>query len=191
MGSINCRKTAEPWNSSVCDGCLRLLPADRAGSNQALQLLADLYGRIVIPTEVYEEIVVAGRGLPGAEKVRRADWIHARAVPSASDPSPSKASRGLELEREARSCSLRPCLPICCQWMSGERGALRKLPVFLLSAASVSWKPAPVPEESPTCASPMSIFLSRASVSIWDCFVTAWQGLDCRNCSGARGIEWV
>lgn len=50
-----------------------------------LQLLADFYGRIVIPTEVYEEIVVAGRGLPGAEEVRRADWIQALAVPSSSD----------------------------------------------------------------------------------------------------------
>lgn len=40
-----------------------------------LDLLSSLFGRIVIPSAVYEEVVVAGAGLPGAEQVRRARWL--------------------------------------------------------------------------------------------------------------------
>ena len=37
-----------------------------------LNLLASLYERIVIPTEVHHEVAVVGRGLPGSEQVRSA-----------------------------------------------------------------------------------------------------------------------
>ncbi len=40
-----------------------------------LALLQAVYGELVIPQAVWEEIVVAGAGQPGAEEVRRADWI--------------------------------------------------------------------------------------------------------------------
>lgn len=60
-----------------------------------LQLLSDFYGQILIPTEVHEEIVVAGRGLPGAEEVRKADWIQVRTAPSGSGPSLSQSITGL------------------------------------------------------------------------------------------------
>lgn len=40
-----------------------------------LSLLASLYGRIMISPEVHHEVTVAGRGLPGAEEVRKASWI--------------------------------------------------------------------------------------------------------------------
>lgn len=60
-----------------------------------LKLLADLYGRIVIPTQVHHEVVVSGRGLPGAEEVRKADWIEVRAVRSESDPELIQAVAGL------------------------------------------------------------------------------------------------
>jgi len=60
-----------------------------------MQLLADFYGRIAIPTEVHQEITVAGRGLPGAEEVRKADWIQALVVPAGSDPSVVQAVAGL------------------------------------------------------------------------------------------------
>jgi predicted nucleic acid-binding protein len=40
-----------------------------------LNLLASLYKRILIPEEVQHEVTVAGRGLPGAEEVRNANWI--------------------------------------------------------------------------------------------------------------------
>jgi predicted nucleic acid-binding protein len=38
-------------------------------------LLPKLYGRIHISTEVYDEIVVAGAGLPGADQADQAGWI--------------------------------------------------------------------------------------------------------------------
>lgn len=40
-----------------------------------LTLLQAVYGELVIPQAVWEEVVVAGAGQPGAEEVRRADWI--------------------------------------------------------------------------------------------------------------------
>jgi predicted nucleic acid-binding protein len=40
-----------------------------------LELLPKLYGKVLIPTEVYEEIVVAGAGLPGADHIAGAEWI--------------------------------------------------------------------------------------------------------------------
>jgi hypothetical protein len=40
-----------------------------------LDLLRDLYSRILIPFEVYREVTVTGDGLPGSEQVRRANWI--------------------------------------------------------------------------------------------------------------------
>ena len=38
-------------------------------------LLPSLYGTIIIPTEVHNEIVLAGAGLPGATQAAAADWI--------------------------------------------------------------------------------------------------------------------
>lgn len=40
-----------------------------------LYLLASFYQRILIPAEVHHEVTVVGKGLPGAEEVRNADWI--------------------------------------------------------------------------------------------------------------------
>jgi len=60
-----------------------------------LSLLTDLYGRILIPGEVHHEVTVAGRGLPGAEEVRRAGWIQ-RAEPIAdTDSALERACEGL------------------------------------------------------------------------------------------------
>ena len=43
-------------------------------------LLPKLYENIVIPTEVYNEVVIAGAGLPGASQAARADWIQVTPV---------------------------------------------------------------------------------------------------------------
>ncbi len=42
---------------------------------QHLELLRAFYGQVAIPREVYDEVTVAGAGLPGAKEVRRASWI--------------------------------------------------------------------------------------------------------------------
>ncbi|MGA2215452.1 MAG: DUF3368 domain-containing protein [Bryobacteraceae bacterium] len=40
------------------------------------------YGQVTIPREVYQEVTVAGAGLPGGEEVRRAPWIRVQPDPS-------------------------------------------------------------------------------------------------------------
>lgn len=42
------------------------------------QLLKDLFGHIVIPRAVFDEVVLRGTGEPGAEETRSADWIETR-----------------------------------------------------------------------------------------------------------------
>ena len=38
-------------------------------------LLQEVFQRIIIPMEVYEEVVVRGEGRPGASETRAATWI--------------------------------------------------------------------------------------------------------------------
>lgn len=40
-----------------------------------LDLLKELYGRVIIPPAVYHEITVKGKGQPGDREVRTSDWI--------------------------------------------------------------------------------------------------------------------
>lgn len=60
-----------------------------------LNLLAESFKRILIPPEVHHEVVVAGRGLPGAEEVRRAAWIEVAQAKSPSDPVLAQACQNL------------------------------------------------------------------------------------------------
>jgi predicted nucleic acid-binding protein len=60
-----------------------------------LDLLRSLFGRIVIPPAVYQEVVVAGAGLPGAEQVRRAEWIETHGGEVAANSSLAGKCAGL------------------------------------------------------------------------------------------------
>ena len=60
-----------------------------------LNLLAELYGRILIPAEVHHEVTIAGRGLPGAEEVRRAGWIELAKPDHDADSALVQACEGL------------------------------------------------------------------------------------------------
>jgi predicted nucleic acid-binding protein len=60
-----------------------------------LNLLASLYKRILIPVEVEHEVTVAGRGLPGAEEVRKANWIEVAPQKPVADSSLEQACRNL------------------------------------------------------------------------------------------------
>jgi uncharacterized protein len=60
-----------------------------------LNLLASFYERILIPAEVQYEVTVAGRGLPGAEEVRSAQWIEVAAQKTSSHPSLVQACQHL------------------------------------------------------------------------------------------------
>jgi predicted nucleic acid-binding protein len=60
-----------------------------------LNVLASLFQRILIPTEVHHEVTVAGRGLPGAEEVRRAPWIEVGVPRGPAEQSLERACEGL------------------------------------------------------------------------------------------------
>lgn len=40
-----------------------------------LDLLRELYGKLLIPQAVWQEVVLDGVGQPGAEQVKTSDWI--------------------------------------------------------------------------------------------------------------------
>ena len=46
-----------------------------------LELLQQLYNKIVIPQAIYNEIVLVGAGLPGAHEVQTYSWIITQTVP--------------------------------------------------------------------------------------------------------------
>ena len=60
-----------------------------------LNLLASFYKRVLIPTEVHHEVTVAGLGLPGAEKVRNAQWIEVASQETPPHSSLVEACRNL------------------------------------------------------------------------------------------------
>ena len=45
-----------------------------------LELLRGLYGKVLVPQAVWHEVVVRGKGLPGAAEVENAIWIERRKV---------------------------------------------------------------------------------------------------------------
>jgi predicted nucleic acid-binding protein len=45
-----------------------------------LSLLRDLFAEILIPEEVYDEVVLQGVGKPGGAEVQASDWIQRRAI---------------------------------------------------------------------------------------------------------------
>ena len=44
-----------------------------------LGLLCELYGELIIPEAVWQEVVVEGAGRPGVDEVEAANWIKRRA----------------------------------------------------------------------------------------------------------------
>jgi uncharacterized protein len=50
-------------------------PIINLASINQLTLLSKLYEKIIIPQEVYQEIVVIGTGQPGSSEVKSYDWI--------------------------------------------------------------------------------------------------------------------
>jgi len=60
-----------------------------------IELLHEFYGQVAIPRKVYEEVTVAGAGLPGAEEVRAAFWIRVHPDPLEPLESVEAACAGL------------------------------------------------------------------------------------------------
>ncbi len=96
-----------------------------------IELLPQLFGEILVPRMVYEEVVIDGRGLPGSEELRRATWVRivdevdaseiARFLAEQLDPGEAhalalsvqtKAERLLLDDREARHIANNRNIPI-------------------------------------------------------------------------------
>lgn len=58
-------------------------------------LLQRLYGSLVISSEVYAEVVVAGAGLAGAINTSTSAWIEVRQIKNSADLNAAKAQFGL------------------------------------------------------------------------------------------------
>jgi len=43
-----------------------------------LELIPALFGRVIIPSAVFHEIVVQGAGLPGSSEIQNANWVEVR-----------------------------------------------------------------------------------------------------------------
>ena len=83
-------------------------------------LLPKLYGIIVIPTEVYSEVVIAGAGLPGAKQTAAANWIQITAVRDAAALKMAVEKRDLEPAKSAPSFWRRNSALTCCWWTNGK-----------------------------------------------------------------------
>ena len=62
-----------------------------------LDLLREVYGTILIPDEVYIEVVVDGMGKPGAAEVKAAEWIHCQSVADKDRVSTLQSQHSLHL----------------------------------------------------------------------------------------------
>jgi uncharacterized protein len=49
------------------------------------ELLNKLFSRIYISAEVYQEVAVAGAGLPGASEVEKAEWVEVKTIQNQID----------------------------------------------------------------------------------------------------------
>jgi predicted nucleic acid-binding protein len=61
----------------------------------AFDLLQKLYGTLIIPTEVYDEIVVAGAGLAGAGETSKSSWIEVLNIGNHADLNAAQIRFGL------------------------------------------------------------------------------------------------
>jgi predicted nucleic acid-binding protein len=63
----------------------------------AFYLFQKLYGTLMISTEVYDEVVVAGAGLAGVGETSKSSWIEVRNISSRSDLNAAQVRFGLGL----------------------------------------------------------------------------------------------
>ena len=81
---------------------------------------ASFYERILIPAEVQHEVTEVGRGLPGAEEVRNANWIEAVPQKFPADPSLAQGCQSLGAGERGAIVLAKSLKPIQFCWMSGK-----------------------------------------------------------------------
>ena len=64
---------------------------------EQLDLLRKVYGTILIPEEVYSEVVIDGTGKPGAAEVKAAEWIYRQSVRNRAQVRILQSQRSLHL----------------------------------------------------------------------------------------------
>lgn len=74
-----------------------------------LELLHELFLKIIIPVAVWNEVTIRGKGLPGALEVSQASWIKVQAP----DPQLVKPLSILVDEGEAEAIALAQTMPEC------------------------------------------------------------------------------
>ena len=70
------KKTGEIKVTVICNSS----PLISLSSIGLLRLLKAIYGRIIVPEEVFHEVTNKGIGKPGEGEVRKADWIEVASV---------------------------------------------------------------------------------------------------------------
>jgi hypothetical protein len=137
-----------------------------------LALLASFYKRILIPAEVHHEVTVAGRGLPGAEEVRNANWIEVISQKAPGHPSLAQVCQGLGAGALPFSWP-RAWKPILFCWTSGKPVGWRKMRVFPWWAVWEYSRRVPGGASSQTCVRYTWTFCNRGSDSTLGSFKTA------------------
>lgn len=76
---------------------------------QYFELLRESYGEIIIFREVYNEVAIAGSGLPGADEMQRASWIRVESeTPADLPPRVASACVGLGAGERSVICFAAP-----------------------------------------------------------------------------------
>ena len=87
-----------------------------------LDILKRLFGHVIIPDAVYEELVVMGKGRPGEPEVRQSEWIQRRSVRNRERM--DRFSQSLhEGERDAISLARELAAPLLIDERRGRRTA--------------------------------------------------------------------
>ena len=87
-----------------------------------LDILRRLFGQVVVPNAVHNELVVRGRGRPGSDEVTRSTWIQRRATGSLDE---LEGLSGLhEGEREAIALAHELEVPLLIDERRGRQAAL-------------------------------------------------------------------
>ena len=87
-----------------------------------MDILRSLFGKIIVPKAVYEELVTAGKGKPGAAEVRQSAWVQCREVrnPEGMGEFPTSLHKG---EREAIVLAHEIGIPLLIDERRGRRTA--------------------------------------------------------------------
>ena len=100
-----------------------------------MDILRRLFGEVIIPNAVYEELAVAGKGKPGAAEVRSSLWIQSREIryPEGMSEFPAGLHKG---EREAIALAHEIGIPLLIDEKRGRQTAAG-MGVFVIGSLAI------------------------------------------------------